>query len=277
MSFFEYTEDGHVIAEHAGRRAIDTQVPMLNLVPGAAITLTGYSISWPDLWKGTLYYQTRQTVETVPGVFADYFGCSTWAGLVEQEWGPAEAAPNNLPDIAIGTVPAGTDYLEVWVTLTRTVNPANILDLALASNFPEGLPVKLDGHSCVVEEFGGVARQFEFVLSGTSVLLRRYQSVNALGGIVQPGFLRNNPSGAAGNAEFFYPGTNAPVDGSKYATHGQRIQQLGPDKDIPTHRPPGKEWGSSNNVPCSMDMTGISYASTWTGDIIIKPGFIDAP
>ncbi|KRA42086.1 hypothetical protein [Devosia sp. Root635] len=272
--YFEYSA-GHIIAEMGGRKALDTSVPMLNLVPSAAITLTDYAISWPDLFSGTIFEQVRQTIESPPSVFNDYFGCSTWIGLVEQEWGPSEPSPRTLADISLGTVPAGTDYLEIWVNLSRTVNPAKILDLALASNFPEGEWVKLDGYSCVVEEFGGVARQFEFVLDGTSVKLRRYQSVNKDGGLL-PGTTRVNPSEDIGNATFFYAGTNAPEDGSKYAIYGQMIQQLGPDRNIPTHRPSGKEAGSASNVPCSMSHAGISYASTWTGDIIIKPGFIDA-
>lgn len=268
--YFEYA-DGHITAEMNGRKALDTAVPMLNLVPAGAITLTAYAITWPDLWSGTVFEQVR----VGPDMFGNYnFGCSTWIGLVEQEWGPAEPSPCTLADIAVGTVPAGTDYLEIWVKLTRTVNPAKILDLTLAAAFPQGKWVKLDGYSCVVEEFGGVARQFEFVLDGTAVKLRRYQSVNKLGGIM--GTIRSNPPAALGNETFFYAGTNAPVDGSKYATYGQLIQQLGPSNNNPTHRPSGKEAGSANNVPCSMSHAGISYAATWSGDIIIKPGRIGA-
>ena len=271
MSYFEYTADGHIIADYNGRKALDTRAPMLALVPAGTLSLTGYSISFPDFWKGTIYQQTRQSV-TVPPV--DYHGCSTWIGLVEQEWGPAEPSPRTLPDITLGSVPAGTDYLEIWVKLTRTVTPAKLLDLTLASHFPEGEWVKLDGTSCVIEELMGVARQFEFVLDGSTVKLRRYQSVNKDGGTVSPKILRVNGGAAAGNKDFFYAGTNAPEDGTKYVTYGEKIDEKGPSNNIPTHRPPGKENGSSNNVPCSMSHSGKSYASTWTGDIIIKPGRI---
>lgn len=269
MSFFEYTADGHIVAEHNGRTAFDTRVPMLNLVPAGAIALSGYAISWPDLWSGTYYAQSRQT----SGI-SEFHGCTTWIALVEQEWGPAEPAPNNLPDIVLGSVPAGTDYLEIWVRLTRTQVPAKMLDLSLASNFPEGAWVKLDGYSCVVEELMGVARQFEFVLSGTTVLLRRYQSVNKNGGVL-PNYMRFNGAEGIGNRGYFYAGPNAPEDVSKMLIHGQKID----DKrslNAPTHRPADKTAGSSNNDPCSMSHAGISYASTWSGDILIKPGRISA-
>jgi hypothetical protein len=275
-NYFEWI-GGHIVAEFGGRTAINTNVPMLNLVPGAAITLTAYAISWPDFWKGAIFEQTR----VGPNIFGNYdFGCSTWASPVEQEWGPVGVGAGlfdyDLPDIAIGSVPSGTDYLEIWVYLTRTVIPAKILDITLASSFPAGQWVKLDGHSCVVEEFGGVSRQFEFVLSGTNVSLRRTQSVNAVGGLLPYHKTRANPAAALGNQTFFYAGTNAPEDGSKYANYGEKIDEKFSANNARTHRPAGKEAGSSNNVPCSMDMSGISYASTWTGDIIIKPGRIGA-
>lgn len=269
MSFFEYTEDGHVVGKHNGRLAIDTRAPMLNLVPAGAITLTGYSISFPDLWKGTIYHQYRQTE-----FIGDYHGCSTWIGLVGQEWGPEQGAPQNLPDITLGSVPGGTDYLEIWVNLTRTVNPANMIDLALASNFPEGAWVLLDGHSCIIEEFLGVARQFEFVLDGTTVKLRRRQSVTDAGNS-SPATQRQTGSASLGNKVFFFPGTNAPTS-SSYAAYGQKIDEKA-SLNNPTHRPSGYESGSSNNVPCSTSHSGISYASTWTGDIIITPGRLDVP
>lgn len=275
MAYFEIA-DGHMAADEGGRKSLDTRAPMLNLVPSAVISLTGYAISWPDLWSGTLYHQHRQTITIGGTPIGDDFGCSTWIGLVEQEWGPGEASPNTLPDITLGTVPAGTNKLEIWVNLTRTVNPANMLDLALGSNFPEGQWVKLDGYSCVVEEFMGVARQFEFVLDGTTVKLRRTQSVNKDGGVVSPAGPRVTGGAILGNKVFYFPGTNAPESSGKFTVYGQQIDQK-LSRNAPSHRPAGYEAGSSNNVPCSMDHAGISYASTWTGDIKITPGCFSTP
>lgn len=266
MSYFEWA-GGHIFGEHAGRKIIDTRSQMPFTIPAAAIDIPSYDIVFPDLWSGTMYHQYRETVPPV----GDQFGCSTWIGIVAQEWGPSEPAPNTLPDVTLGSVPAGTSYLEIWVNLTRTVNPANIIDLAFASAFPEGQWVKLDGLSCVIEEFQGIARQFEFVLDGTSVKLRRYQSVTDIGNTVPPS-IRQTGSGALGNKIFFFPGTNAPQSGG-YAVYGQKIDEKA-SSGAPTHRPSGFEEGSSNNVPCSMSHAGISYASTWTGAIKIIPGRI---
>jgi hypothetical protein len=239
------------------------------LIPGAALLLSGYSISFPDLWSGIIYQQTRQG----PDIFGnDTFGCSTWIGIVAQEWGPAEPSPRNLPDIVLGTVPVGTDYIDCWVNLTRTVNPANIFDLQLSSNFPQGKWVKLEGGSCYIEQFGGVSRLFEIILSGTNVVLRRYQSAFE-GGNASPPVLRNLPGAALGNQTFFFPGTNAPVDATKYALYGHKLDEKASNPS-PTHRPAGYEAGSASNVPCSTTVGSISYASTWTGDIRITPGRI---
>lgn len=274
MSYFEYTADGHVIADYNGRKALDTRAPMIALVPAGTLTLTGYSITFPDFWKGTIYMQTRQDV-IIGGVKVNEdHGCSTWVGLVEQEWGPAEPSPRTLPDITLGSVPAGTDYLEIWVNLTRTVTPAKLLDLTLASHFPEGEWVKLDGTSCVIEELMGVARQFEFVLDGTSVKLRRYQSVNKDGGTVSPKVTRANGGAAAGNKDFFYAAPMLPRMAPNTPPMAKRSMRRDLAAAGPRIAPQGKEAGSSENVACSMSHSGKSYASTWAGDIIIKPGLI---
>jgi hypothetical protein len=256
---------GTILIEKDGRVAFANSRPLMNLVPSAAITLNGYSISFPDLWKGTIYHQVRQ-----PSIPSDQFGCSTWIGLVEQEWGPDQPAPNTLPDITLGTVPAGTDYLDVRINLTRTVVPANIFDLGIRSQIPEGHWVKLEGGSCMIEGWSALRRLFEIRLSGTSVILRRRQSVTS------DGVYMRIPGGQSqGTKVFYFPGPNAPEDINKLASYGQIIQQLGWDQND-THRPAGYEAGSLVNTPCSMSHAGISYASTWTGSIHITPGRIGA-
>lgn len=263
---------GRFLVVEDGRTALDTDAVMTALIPDASFTLSGYDISFPDFWSGIIYHQTRQG----PDAFGNSrFGCSTWVGIVHQEWGPGEASPHNLPDIVLGTVPTGTDYLDCWVNLTRTVNPANIFDLQLAGNFPQGQWVKLEGGSCQIEIGAGVSRLFEIVLSGTNVLLRRYQSTSE-GGNASPPVLRNTPGAALGNEVFYFPGTNAPVQASspaRYALYGQKIDEK-TSIPSPTHRPSGYEAGSASNVPCSTSKSGISYASTWTGTIRVTPGRI---
>lgn len=246
------------------RESFNTANPMMILNPSAAINLTGYNMAFPDFWKGVIYVQTRQT-NPGPPFPTDIHGCWTMTSPIPQEWGPSEAAPNNLPDVVLGTVPSGTQYLQVWVNMTRTVVPANWLDIAFSSSFPEGQNVKLEGGSCLVEQAPFCRRLFEVVLVGTNVVLRRYQSV------MDGGWDRGNPGASNGNETFFYGGTNAPSGvGVSNANFGAIIdQKYGGGA---THRPPGKEAGSANNDPCSMDISGKSFASTWTGSIRIIPG-----
>lgn len=239
-----------------GRLVFDTGRPLMNLVPSAAISLSSQAISFPDLLRGTIYHQYRYT----PIIGPDEFACASFVGLIEQEWGPAEGGSFNLADTTLGTVPAGTDYLDVMVNLTNTTVPGGWFDLAMRTNFPAGSWVKIEGGSCLIEGFDGLWRLFEIVLDGTTVKLRRYQSVTANGPK-----LRTYPGGT-GNASGYLAGTSAPQDASKYATYGALVQARGPS--VTNNYKPGEANGCSQS--------GTSYASTWTGDILITPGRISA-
>lgn len=243
-----------------GRLVFDTARPLMNLVPSASITLTSKAISWPTVLSGAIYYKYRYT----PFFGPDQFANASFAGLIEQEWGPGEAGSFELADEVLGTVPDGTDYLDVRVNLTNTTVPAGWFDLTMRSNIPAGEWVKLEGGSCLIEGFPGFRRLFEIVLSGTDVLLRRYQSVTADGPIQRLG------SFGTGNVSGYVAGTSAPTASGKYATFGALIQTRGPSASgSDSSWNPGGANASSTTPP--------SYASTWTGDIIITPGRISAP
>lgn len=261
MSFF--IEDGNIIVQEAGRTALNTAAPMMNLIPSETITLNNYDIEFPNLWYGLGYIQARQTE-----IFGDVHSCSSFSALVEQEWGPSQSSPNNLPEIILGTVPVGTDYLDVRINLSRIVSPSNILNMPFYPAFTENSWVKLEGGSCIAEKQSGISRLFEIVLSGTNVILRRYQSVRAGGG-----FTRNNPSASSGNQSFFYSGTNAPNDASRTSIFGTFLDNKA-SLNAPTHRPSGKEAGSSNNSPCNMSTSSVNYRSVYRGTIVITPGRI---
>lgn len=260
MSFS--VEGGHIVAVENGRVALTTEAPMLNLIPDAAIDLVNYEIEFPSFWFGLAYLQGADSggggVE----------GCTTLSALVEQEWGPLAASPNTLTNAIIGTVPVGTDYLDVRINVNRTVNPSAILGLPFVPAIPPNTWIKLEGGSCVPEKQSGVARLFEIVLDGTNVVLKRYQSVRAGGG-----FTRENPGPSTGNRNFFYPSTNAPED---YSGKTAVVATLIDNKvsATNTHRPPGKEGSSPSNIPCSMSLGGISYRSVFKGSIRIVPGRI---
>jgi hypothetical protein len=242
-----------------GRLVLDTSRKAMNLVPSAAITLTSQAISFPDLLKGTIYHKYRYT----PIFGPDEFGCSSFTGLIAQEWGPLESGGFLLSDTVLGTVPAGTDYLDVMVNLTNTVVPGGWFDLAMRTNFPSGEWCKLEGGSCLIEGFPGLKRLFEIVLDGTDVKLRRYQSVTTGGQVQRVG------SFGTGNASGFVAGTSAPTASGKYALYGKLIQVRGPSAS-------GSDASYNPGGGNSCSQSGPSYASTWTGDIVITPGRISA-
>ncbi len=242
-----------------GRIVFDTGRPLMNLVPSAAISLTSQAISFPDLLKGTNYHKYRYT----PIFGPDEFACASFVGLIEQEWGPLETGGFALADTTLGTVPAGTDYLDVMVNLTNTTVPAGWFDLAMRTNFPAGQWCKLEGGSCLIEGFPGLKRLFEIVLDGTTVKLRRYQSVTANGQVQRIG------SFGTGNVSGYVAGTSAPTASGKYAAYGALIQTRGPSASGAD-----SSWNPGGGNGCST--SGPSYASTWTGDIVITPGRISA-
>lgn len=256
-------EDGEMVIEKDGRTVLDTSLDLMNLVPDAAISLTGHAISFPSTWKGVIYHQTR--VSSGPPLNIDSYGCASFNGLVQQFWGPAEGSPYTLADETLGTVPDGTDYLDVMVKLTNTLVPAGWLDLGMRSDIPAGQWVKLEGGSCQIEQIPGLRRLFEIVLDGTTVKLRRYQTVTA-NGQVGRSYIHG-----LGNVIGYFAGTNAPAGSVLLASYGALLQIKGPDGGV-NHRPPG---APISQDPCTT--TPTSDASTWTGDIIIIPGRIGAP
>lgn len=260
-----YIDGSDIVAEYDGITVLDTSLDLMSLIDDEDLVLTDQDISYPNLYHGTIYHQTRVT-----DTLSDLFGCAAFAGLVAQEWGPSDA--NVLTDTVLGTVPPGIDYLDVFVNLARTVTPPGWLDTPMRSAMPQGQWVKLEGGSCRIEHFPGMRRLFEVVLDPAgspaatrNVLLRRYQSVTANGQVLR--FY----SHGTGNVIGYIAGSNAPTaGGGALASYGALLQIKGPDGSQ-NHRPPG---ASPSQDPCTTG--GTNYASTWSGDIIIKPGRIGA-
>jgi hypothetical protein len=256
-----------------GRVALDRNRRLLNRVPSGTITLSDYDIEFPNLRMGVNYHQMRYT----PGFGSDYFGCMSFAGLIDQEWGPAEASPFTLPDILLGTAPRSADFLDVRARLTNTVVPAGWFDQPMRSDLPSGEWINLEGGSCLVEFIPGMRRLFEIVLEldpeddpetnplPKQVLLRRYQSVTKDGPRARSGYNQSTANTSA-NYLGYVATTEAPNASGKFAIYGAIIQAKGlinPPTTAATFGP-----GGSNG--CSL--TPPSYASTWSGDLIITPG-----
>lgn len=195
---------GRIYVERAGHSVFDTSARSASLFPDSTRLISSASIVFPHLLLGYCY----RTVQ-LPGDPANTGVC--WDTYIPQEWGPQytdnpATDVRNLPDVFIGSVPTGTDYLDVMVNVTRTVAPhADVDGLPFQTIVPSGVWFKADGGCCVVEHDNLVARMFEFALIGTNVYLRRYQSVGSAsisfsGGITNIGNLSNNPGAGFLNA-----------------------------------------------------------------------------
>lgn len=261
-----------------GRVVFDTNVRPPELMPTGAIVLNNYDIEFPDLWKGVYYRQGRTT-----GPVGDSYTCLSCAAVVNQEWGPDKAAPSNLPDIALGTVPPGTNYIDVFASLGRIVAPSGMHNQPINTFIPTGVQMHLDGGSVIVEWFGPLRRIFHIFLSGTTVYLRRRQSVTR---IKSEPFIKSRTTDQGGldtgNREYYFEGVNAPYAlesapgnpdplyfPNPAYTIGAVIESKGPSGGQ-NHRP--GRFGGQNG--CSESMAGISYRSVFRANLKIVPGRI---
>src|SRR5690606_8744154 len=76
-----------------------------------------------------------------------------------------------IAGVVVGTVPAGTNYIDVRVRVTRTKNPTTLLDQQVPMLLASGQWVSLPGGSCLIESTPIWRRLFNVELSGTSVTI----------------------------------------------------------------------------------------------------------
>lgn len=262
--------------ERAGKMTFDTALPSAQLLPPSTVLSGSVNVSFPDPLKGNAYIQNLSG----PGAQGRSF-----ITLLKQEWSPLLAdnpATNarNLPDIVIGSVPAGTDYLDVQVNMSRTTVPDNTI---FGYPYPMIPPASewvglQNGGSCLIEKLNGFARLFEFVLSGTTVLLRRYQSVNTDGipwnaannGSISGWTWGNVSNNMGANADVCI--LAAPIDNRGPSPTGfDRLRATNNDRaNIP---------GRAYVVPGTSSTSGTysdtsSFASVYATQYIIHPGRI---
>ena len=247
-----------------GRVAFDTDTPAARLAPSKKLTLTDYEIEWPDFYKG-IYYTMVNSRDPILGTYLG--GATSYLALVGQECGPKEPTGYTLPDIVLGTAPAGANYLNVKVNLVNTVVPGKIAgDVSILSALPAGKWTRLPGSSCRVESHGPLRRTFDILLDGSNIVLRRRQSVRDSDGAIERVFHSYSTS----NGQFAYyhpgsPGTNAAYSTGHYAAVGEKLQSRSSGSSSSAIEP----GGSSG---CTLDTTLVSYRSVWAGDIEITPG-----
>lgn len=229
------------------------------------------NVTFPSLLSGVAYLQ--RTYGPTPY-------CESWSALFPQEWGPDEVdysptfiigqpvqvATRNLPETLIGSVPAGTDYIDVRARMTRTVSPPPFMQQnSPYPMFKEGEWIGLPGGSCPCEYFVPMARHFDIVLRGTSLYLRRFQSVQNTGQHFTWG---TSPANNYGWFTSNTTGNGASYTGAAtyWGTPAVLIESLGGDISVNRRAP----WAFNSTGACSI--TPVDYTSVYSCEFQIRPG-----
>jgi len=275
-----FTADGDdILVIRNNKVAFSTNAPSITLFDDAyKIVSAGVQVSFPNLYS-TIYYVCGNPLNN-PGANNQPY-CETWSALLAQEHGygrvdyfpsAGQMAVDNIPiqvnlaQILLGFVPAGTDYIDVRARLTRTINPPTFYKTISppVKFFAETQWIHLLGGSCVCEFMYPLIRQFDVVMEGTAIYLRRYQSV------ANPGVQSTSTSGNTNTGVFTQQGAswgnyaNAPVFNASRVVF---FESKGPDANG-NKRPP---WGSTSLNSCWTGSV-IDYQSLYNVDLIITPG-----
>lgn len=246
-----YPDGGHIVMDDAsGHEVWSTRRPPVNLLADSdALVLTGFNIEFPEFEKRFHYGYWRGPSGSNPT------GLEAAVSILALRPGDY-----NLPDITVGSVPSGVNYLDVRVNMTRTVNPISMGTTAIPTEFAPGKTTFLPGGSCEVEKFLNFSRLFWFELSGTNVVLKRRQSVQQLRPPFIPQFttdyLANRFSTGGGDLAQFSP----PI---------AVMQSVGPVLNVDNARRRGG--------PQAMrtDVENFNTRSVYTGTVTIRPGYIN--
>lgn len=233
--------------EADGVPVFDSEVYPVGFLPQSDwIEVTGQTLSFPDLLKGDVYGYARGTI----GVSLQC-SCASYIALKPQEWGPEEVNP--LPATTLGTVPAGTDILLVYARVTRTSAPSQIKGQNVPVLPREGEWVFCPGGCLPLEYTAPLARMMEVRLEGTTITLRRKQSVS--------------------NKNYSYFRTDNSPENSGW-TYGGGIKNVHAVYHLES-KGPVASFGNSlkryDSSRCSLtDIT--NYGSTYSVDIRVIPG-----
>lgn len=250
--------------------SFDSTRPSIQLLPESSMISISMSVTFPTLLAGIAYLQ--RTYGSTPY-------CESWSALFPQEWGPDEVnfsptdgsgalqiATRNLPEQLIGSVPSGTDYIDVRARMTRTTSPPSFMQQGPPLvMFKEGDWIGLPGGSCPCEYFNPLARHFDIVLRGTSLYLRRFQSVRNNGVNFSWG---SGPANNYGWFESFAVSNGASYDGAytRFGTPAALIQSLGGNINVNRRAP----WAFNSTGACSI--VHPNYTSVYSCEFQIRPG-----
>jgi hypothetical protein len=238
-----------------------------NLIPGAAIHVTNYDVSWIGFLMDNWYNYSGMSISKSGSdtIYQDF--CDSYMAFRAQEWGPDQS--NLIADTYFGDLPEGTDYLDVQVKMSNTVAPATVYGQPFSKYLDENNWVTLEGGASLVEGFSNyVQRMMAFIIDNTDptapkCLLRKRQSVRDI---------TLSTVGSNKSAGFTVLNTN----------HGVFAYYLGHNSffynDFGTGSAPPGSAGSfrGGSTQCSQSTSAVSYATTWNGEIIVTPGRISA-
>lgn len=270
-----YADNNRVQVVNDDDISFDSSRPSIVLLPETSTINISWTVTFPTLLSGPTYLQRTYSGGGNNGPY-----CESWSSLFPQEWGPSESnfspevssgtfqvATRNLPRETIGSVPAGTDYIDVRARMTRTQAPPPFMQqhppLVM---FQEEQWIGLPGGSCPCEYFEPLARHFNIVLEGTTLYLDRYQSVRNYGERFP--FGAGNPANEYGwflNNGVGY-GTSYAGAWTNYGTPAVLIQSLSGDFSVNRRAP----WAFNSTGACSV--TPPDYTSVYSCEFQIRPG-----
>ncbi|KKB86476.1 hypothetical protein VW29_02670 [Devosia limi DSM 17137] len=265
-----FPENGHIIVIQGGRKIWGTDTPPINLLMSAQQSIVR-TIAFPDFQKDFVYgyNQFREFPAGGPGD-PDYYdtgSCVTLSKILPGEYGPSAGGIYNLPDQVIGTVPAGMNHIDVRVVLSWTKRPTAhdgslvIRGSPVASPLGQGVTAHLQGGSGVLEIAGGWRRAIHVGLSGTDIVLSRFQS-------------------SRGGAERTWDAWGGPTRfGWSYGSSPDGMVACQLDAKTLSW-PEGLPGGLNppyrgNSTQCSTT-DNSSYSSTWQATFLITPGRYNA-
>lgn len=261
-----YADNDRIQVINSDDISFDSSRPSIQLLPESSKLSLSRTVTFPNLLSGPAYLQ--RTYGSTPY-------CESWSALMPQEWGPDEPTVSPidsgvirrpLAEEFIGTVPVGTDYIDVRARITRTTSPPSFMQQNPPRvMFQEGQWIALPGGSCPCEYFPPLARHFDIELRGTSLYLRRFQSTTNSGEVMPwPGTNPNNSYG-------WFTTNSTPYNAYTGAPSRQGIPAVLMDTqsgNINVNR--RAPWASNATGSCSVYQ--VNYTSVYSCEFEIHPG-----
>lgn len=247
---------GHIELLDGSHRVWSTDGQPAHLLPASAWLTPALTVSFPDFVKRNAYgYYGGAGITSASAM--------SMTTILPGEYFPGAAGIYDLAETVLGTVPAGCNFIDVRVTLNRTKNPTDILYQPVTNCLPTQ-QTHLQGGSALLEAPPAWRRAMWIGLSGTNVVLRRYQSVTTQVGISW-NVPNDNDTGAGGRRPGWTHGGGAGSENGR-PVYVIEISSVADVNNINKRR--------GEAFQCSLVDTVSDFSSEWTGSAIIRPGYV---